>query len=202
MSAIRDVETLRSLYAMPSERALNKEITELDVHCKQYISLSPFCLLTTVKPDGTPDLSPKGGRPGFVRVLDEHTMLMPDSLGNNRLDSISNATANPNVAFLFLIPGVDETLRVYGTTEIVPGDEFAGDFMDERRPPKTVLRVNVTKAYLHCAKALMRSELWSEKAKIERSLLPTMGQMMKDHTCDTGPVETQEAMLARYAELL
>jgi PPOX class probable FMN-dependent enzyme len=202
MSAIRDVETLRTLYATPSERALNKEIAELDVHCTQFISLSPFCLLTTVKSDGTPDISPKGGQPGFVRVVDEHTMLMPDSLGNNRLDSISNATANPNVAFLFLIPGVDETLRVYGTTKIVPGEEFANEFTDERRPPKTVLRVNVTKAFLHCAKALMRSELWSEEAKIERSLLPTMGEMMKDHTCDTGPVESQEAMLTRYAELL
>ena len=202
MSAIRDVATLRTLYTTPSERALNKEIAELDVHCTQFISLSPFCLLTTVKPDGTPDISPKGGPPGFVQVVDSHTMLMPDSLGNNRLDSISNAMNNPNVAFLFLIPGVDETLRVYGTTDVVPGEEYASEFFGERRPPKTVLRVNVTKAFLHCAKALMRSELWSEEAKIERSLLPTMGQMMKDHTCDTGPAETQEAMLARYADML
>jgi PPOX class probable FMN-dependent enzyme len=134
-----------------------------------------------------------------VQVLDEHTLLLPDRPGNNRLDSLSNLLANPHVALLFLVPGIDETLRVYGRVEVVP---FSGDNSShsERKPSATVLRITVSKAFFHCAKALMRAQLWSEETKIDRRTFPTLGQILKDQLQDDAAPETQEDMVRRYRE--
>jgi PPOX class probable FMN-dependent enzyme len=197
MSAITSQEALRSLYAEPKERTLRKELDHLDPHCRRFIALSPFAVLATTNPDGTADATPRGGDPGFVVVEDDRTLLIPDRPGNNRLDSLSNVVANPGVGILFLIPGVDETLRVNGTAAIHDDDERRARFT-EGRPPATVIAITVHEAYLHCAKALMRSRLWDPEAQIERSELPTLGEMLRDQLESNEEPEPQDAMLERY----
>jgi PPOX class probable FMN-dependent enzyme len=142
-------------------------------------------------------MSPRGGEPGFVKVHDDRTLLIPDRPGNNRLDSLSNLADNPAVGLLFFIPGVDELLRVYGRATILP----AGAFVDERdtgRPSTTALTIAVERAFFHCAKAAMRARLWSEDARVDRGCLPTLGEMLNDQTGETSPPETQEEMIRRY----
>lgn len=197
MGGIENSTALRALYPAPKERALRKVVQRLDAHCTTFIGLSPFCVLSSVDAGGRPDLSPRGGKPGFVRVLDAQTLLLPDRPGNNRLDSLANLADNPAVALLFFIPGVDELLRVYGTAAIVPTgafDEAAG----AGRPSTTALRIDVERAFFHCAKALMRSQLWSEEARVERACLPTLGEILHDQIGDAVPLESQEEMIRRY----
>jgi PPOX class probable FMN-dependent enzyme len=195
-------DDLRGRYPAPSERSLRKQLDHLDVHCRRFIELSPFVVVASVAPgdDGLPDASPRGGAPGFVKVRDPTTLLLPDAPGNNRLDTLSNVAATGRVGLLFLVPGVDETLRVNGSAEVTDADDALAPFAGERHPPRTVLRVSVHEAYLHCAKAFMRSRLWSAAAQVERSVLPTLGQMINDQIGLTTPPETHEQMLARYAK--
>ncbi len=160
--------------------------------------LSPFAILSTADADASPDLSPRGGPPGFVRVLDEHTMLLPDRPGNNRLDSLRKVAENPRIALLFLVPGVEETLRVYGSCELVAAGELTLDLADHGRAPRSALVVHVTYAFFHCAKALMRSGLWDQQEQIDRADFPTMGELMRAHAGVTGPAESQEQMRERY----
>ena len=199
MSTLSTPDALRQCYAAPMERAVKKEITALDVHCRRFIALSPFVLLATGDAEHNLDASPRGGAPGFVVVAGDHTLLLPDAPGNNRLDSFQNIVATGKVGLLFLIPGIDETLRVNGTAVLsqAPGDIAA--CTTERRAPKLVVRITVQAAYLHCAKAFMRSRLWDAGAQVARSALPTAGQMIGDQTGLHVPPETQEAMALRYA---
>ena len=143
------------------------------------------------------DATPRGGDPGFVTVADERTLLLPDRPGNNRLDSLSNLTEHPEIGLLFMIPGVDETLRVNGTVELRTDAELAEPFRVGRRPPAVVLRITVREAYLHCGKALMRSHLWDAQAQIDRSELPTLGLMLRDQV-GSGKAESQAEMVERY----
>ncbi len=194
---------LRSLYAEPGDRALRKQLTHLDVHCQQFIALSPFCLLATAGADGgLLDVSPRGGDAGFVKVAHGATLLIPDSGGNNRLDSLSNLLADPRLSLLFMIPGVDETLRVNGRAQLRDEAAFTQRFADERQLPKLVIEVQVHEAYLHCAKALMRSQLWSPSVQQPRSVLPTMNQMIHAQMGLGEPTETQAQMLERYQQQL
>jgi uncharacterized protein len=197
VAAISTEAELRALYAAPAERTLRKELDHLDRHCRRFIEHAPFLVLATADADGRQDATPRGGDPGFVLVADEHTLLLPDRPGNNRLDSLSNLTQRPEVGLLFLIPGVDETLRVNGTAELRDDAELTGRFEVSQRSPTIVVRITVRQAFLHCAKALMRSRLWDPDTRIERSELPTMGQMLRDQI-GSGPVETQAEMLERY----
>ena len=193
---------LRELYPAPNERAVRKELDHLDAHCRRFIALSPFVVLASAAPgeDGPLDASPRGGAPGFVRALDDRTLLIPDAPGNNRLDSLTNIAATGRVGLLFLIPGIDETLRVNGTALVSDAPALLAHFASERHPPRVVVRVGVQQAYLHCAKAFMRSRLWTAAAQVERSALPTLGRMINDQLGLTTPPESQEAMLARYAK--
>ena len=201
MAAVTSSEELRRLYAQPKERTLRKELDHLDEHCRRFIGVSPFCVLATTNPDGTADATPRGGDPGFVTVSDERTLLIPDRPGNNRLDTLTNVIANPGVGLVFLVPGMDETLRVNGTAEIRDDDELRFRFT-EGRPPATVLTIHVREAFLHCGKALMRSKLWNPTRHIERSELPTLGEMIRDQIGSTEAPESQEQMVERYkAEL-
>ena len=196
---ITDSAALRALYAAPKERAIKKQLAALDVHCRRFIGLSPFVVVATAGAAASMDASPRGGVPGFVQVADEHTLLIPDAPGNNRLDSLENIVASGRVGLLFLVPGVDETLRVNGRALLSQSPADIARCTNERRAPVLVIRVTVQEAYLHCAKALMRSALWSPEARIDRSLLPTVGQMLIDHTGIVTPPETHEEMLRRYA---
>src|SRR6185436_1998586 len=144
---------------------------------RRFIELSPFLVLATAGETGGMDASPRGGAPGFCKVPDERTLLIPDAPGNNRLDSLENILATGRVGLLFLIPGVDETLRVNGSAILSRAEGDLDLCRDERRTPKVAIRVSVQEAYLHCAKAFMRSRLWSAESQVDRALLPTLGQM-------------------------
>lgn len=200
MSLIDTESALRALYAEPSERAVRKQFDRLDAHCRRFIALSPFLVLASADETGRADASPRGGEPGFVKVLDDRTLLIPDSKGNNRLDSLVNLLRRPGVGLLFLIPGVDETLRVNGEAAISTDAALIERCDAGRHRPKLVLRVSVREAYLHCAKSLMRAKLWDPAARNERSVLPTMNQMIKDQIGQDGEPESDEAMRARFRE--
>jgi PPOX class probable FMN-dependent enzyme len=198
MTDIRDVEALRALYRAPSERAVKKQLDRLDEHCRRFISLSPFLVIASADAEGRVDASPRGGEPGFVKVRDERTVLIPDAPGNNRLDSMQNLVDRPGVGLLFMIPGVDETLRINGKASLRTDSALIDLCANELRRPPLVIAVEVLEAYLHCAKALMRSKLWDPAAKQERSVLPSMGQMLKDQIGSPGEPESDAAMRERY----
>lgn len=195
---IDTLAALERLYPPPAERALRKQLAALDVHCTRFISLSPFAVLATASADGCLDASPRGGAPGFIRVVDEHTLRIPDAPGNRRLDSLRNILATGRAGLLFMIPGVDETLRVNGRAVLNDDAAVCAGFHDGKRTPPLVIEIQVEEAYLHCAKAFMRSRLWDAQARPDRSCLPSAGQMLIDHTGIVTPAETREEMIARY----
>ena len=195
---IESKEALRALYPPAKERSLKKQLARLDRHCLRFIGLSPFVVLASSSVEGQHDASPRGGEPGFVKAPDDSTLLIPDAPGNNRLDTLENIIATGRVGLLFLIPGVDETLRVNGKARLADTPKLLEAFSNEKRKPKLIIEVAVEDVYLHCAKALMRSKLWSSASQVERSVLPTMGQMLNDQTGITVPPETQAEMAERY----
>ena len=196
---IATVDDLRAHYAAPRERAVKKQLAALDHHCRRFIALSPFVVIATSAARGALDASPRGGAPGFITVTDEGALLVPDAPGNNRLDSLENIVATNRVGLLFLIPGVDETLRVNGTAVLSVDPQDLERCTDARRTPTLVIRVTVEEAYLHCAKAFMRAHLWSAASLVARDALPTLGQMIQDQTGLDVASETREEMLKRYA---
>ncbi len=195
---IDSVAALRELYPPPKGRAVKKQLDHLDTHCRRFIALSPFVVIASGGEAGGFDASPRGGEPGFVEVIDDRTLWLPDSPGNNRLDTLENLIETGQIGLLFLIPGVDETLRVNGQATVSADPEKTVRFAKEKRTPRVVIEVAVEEAYLHCAKALMRSRLWDPASMRDRSVLPTMGRMLNDQIGSDGPAESQEAMVARY----
>ena len=176
--AVTTQTELRSVYREPAARATQKVLDHLDVHCRHFIALSPLCILSSADADGCADASPRGDPPGFVHVLDEKTLLLPDRPGNNQVDSLQNIVANPGVGLLFLVPGMNETLRVKGRAEIVTDPELLAPLTVHRKAPLSGLRITVKAAFLHCGRALLRSRLWDSKVQIERSSYPTYGQVL------------------------
>jgi PPOX class probable FMN-dependent enzyme len=173
---------LRECYTEPpSERAVKKTQHALDEHMRQFIALSPFVCVGSSSADGA-DVTPRGDLPGFVHVLDDTTLLIPDWPGNNRLDTLMNIEANPQVGLLFLIPGFTESLRVNGVAETSLEPALIGRWTVNGKHPRSVLRVSVREAFLHCGKAILRSKLWDASARVDRSALPSYGQMLKDQT--------------------
>ena len=206
MSCITTLTALRELYTPVNPRSALKELPQLDEHAKRLISLSPFVVISSYGADGRADTSPRGGDAGFVKALGSETLLIADSPGNNRLDSLENIIATGQVGLLFMVPGMDETLRVNGTAVLSTDESERKLCEDSRRVPPLVIRVSVHASYLHCAKALMRSDLWNADKHIDRSKLPSMGEMMHDQLAgkispDTA-VETQAQMLVRYQQTL
>jgi PPOX class probable FMN-dependent enzyme len=161
---LADAGALRACYPAPAERSVRKTLRALDGHMRAFVALSPFLCLGTSGENGG-DVTPRGDAPGWVHVPDDHTLLIPDWPGNNRLDSLSNVVENPRVALLLFVPGVSETLRVNGTAEISTAPELLGRWTVNDKHPRSVLKVTVTEAYLHCAKALLRSKLWEDDYK-------------------------------------
>ena len=199
---VDSLEALRQLYAGPQPRAVKKEIAALDIHCRRFISLSPFVVLATSDKAHHLDASPRGGAPGFVKVTDSGDLLLPDAPGNNRLDSFTNIVETGRIGLLCLIPGVDETLRINGRAALSTAPDDLARCADAKRTPKVVVRIAVEEAYLHCAKALMRSRLWDPEAQIDRSALPSLGQMLRDQIGDEVMPEPQKAMADRYRKQL
>lgn len=207
---ITTLQALRDIYKPASERALKKEIPSLDTHAVQFIGLSPFVVLASggahADLDANLDASPRGGEPGFVKVQDAQTLLIPDSPGNNRLDTLENIIATGRLGLLFMVPGFDETLRINGRAVLSTDAADVQLFADTKRPPALVIRVTVESVYLHCAKALMRSQLWDASRHLDRATMPTMGEMLRDQIQafkgETIDVEPHEQMLERYRQSL
>ncbi len=177
---LRDPEELRALYGAPSELAQRKQLTRLDRHCRRFIEASPFLVIGTSDADGAADVSPRGDAPGFVAVLDDTTLLLPDRLGNRRLDTLGNVLANPQVGLIFFVPGMNETLRVNGSARITTDPALLEPLAVRERAPQSGLLVSVREAFLHCAKSLVRARLWDPRRHINRKQFPSMGRMLAD----------------------
>ena len=177
---IANQSQLRTTYREPNERAYQKVLGRLDKHCRDFIAMSPLCIISSFGADGLADTSPRGDPPGFVSAPDDRTLLIPDRPGNNQVDSLQNVIANPQVGLLFLVPGMNETLRVSGGAEILTDEELLTLLSVNGRPPLSILRVTVEEAFLHCGRALIRSRLWDPDARIDRSSYPTYGQVLAD----------------------
>jgi len=201
MARIDSLEQLRAIYGEPRERSRRKVLPALDTHCRSFIALSPLLMMGTFGTDGRGDVTPRGDAPGFVEIEDDRTLLIPDRPGNNRIDSLTNLIANPAVGLLFIIPGVDETLRINGSAEIRDDEALLEKFEVGAKRPATVLRVIVEEAYLHCAKAFMRSHAWDAATFLPRERLPSMGEMLRDQL-GLAVAETQPEMLERYQKTL
>ncbi|MBM3786013.1 MAG: pyridoxamine 5'-phosphate oxidase family protein [Acidobacteria bacterium] len=174
---VQSVAELEALYGEPLERSVRKQLDRIDDLCRAFIAASPILMIAT---EG--DVSPRGDTPGFVRVVDERTLLIPDRRGNNRTDSLHNIVTHPRIGLLFLIPGVTHTLRVNGDAEIVVDEDLCATFAVDGKPPRTVLRVRVLEAYAHCSRALVRADVWNVE-KFKGVPAPTFGEMLEAHTC-------------------
>ena len=173
-------EELRRVYKPAGDVSLRKELKALDGHCVSFIGRSPFVLIGTSDGKGHADVTPKGDRPGFVAVLDNRTIAIPDRPGNNRLDTLENLLVEPSIGLLFLIPGMDETLRINGRAKITADDALRMRFEVDGKLPQAVILIEVEAAYMHCAKAFMRSQLWHPETWPDRASLPTLGRILKD----------------------
>ena len=178
MSTIRTLDQLEALYSAPVPTSVTKEIDHLTELHRAYIEASPFVLVATSGLDGL-DCSPRGDPPGFVRVVDERTLMMPDRRGNNRLDTLRNLVVNPRIGLLFLVPGVGVTLRVNGTAGISTDVELRESFIMGDKVPTTVIVITTTSVYTQCPKALMRSRLWDPARHRDPSELPSVGDIME-----------------------
>jgi uncharacterized protein len=188
-------EQVLAQYRDASRLVRDKVIHHLDAHCIAFIGLSPFATLATASTDGWPDVSPRGGDPGFVKVLDAHTLVLPDRQGNNRVDSMKNVAGNPRAALMFLVPGIDESLRVYGPTTLLAADALDLDLTEFGRAPQSVLVLRVERAYFQCSKAVMRSGLWDPGRRVERTAFPPFSQVLKDH-CRTDDIPAEDVLRA------
>ncbi len=181
-NVITEESELRGIFGDVSERAAKKQIDRLDVHCRAIIEKCPFILLGTSDTEGRCDVSPKGDYPGFVRVLDDKTIAIPDLPGNNRLDTLGNMVKNPQVGLIFMIPGMNDTLRINGKVQLVRDDELLESMAYEGKLPKLAIVVHVQEVFTHCPKAFVRSKLWSDEYRIDRSELPSFGEILRDHS--------------------
>jgi PPOX class probable FMN-dependent enzyme len=179
---IRSTAELEKLYSdAPYGPAVFKEADRITPQYRKLIEATPFAVLATCGPEGL-DCSPRGDPPGFVRVADEHTLLIPDRRGNNRIDSLRNLVRDPRVSLLFLIPGVGETMRVNGRAVISTDPKLTESFVFNGKTPKCVLVATVERAYFQCTKAIIRSKLWDPATRVDRKTLPTPGSILAELT--------------------
>src|SRR5215470_3177986 len=199
---IIDLEKLRELYKEPRAAAKLKALDRLDEFCKKFIELSPFFVLASCNDHGHVDASPRGDRAGFVRVPNDHVLLIPDRPGNNRIDTMRNILSNPGIGMIFFVPGFNETLRVNGTAAILQDPGVCAEFTVNGKPALSVMRVSVLEAFFHCGKALMRSRLWDPTRYRDLAAFPSDRRILAEQT-KTVSVEESEAYVARsYKERL
>lgn len=179
---ITSLDELRDMITAPDPNGLvmRKELPFLDKHARAFIAKSPFCLMGTSSLEGRCDVTPRGDAPGFVLVLDDYTLVIPDRPGNRRIDSMQNILNNPHAGLLFMVPGVDETLRVNGRATLTKDPALLEQMAMKSKTPLVGVRVEVEEVFFHCARAFKRSKLWDAESQIERSELPTLGQMLSD----------------------
>lgn len=182
---------LRAKFGEVHPLAIAKTRPALDQYSRQFIAMSPFLVISTADANGKADLSPRGDPPGFVQVIDDRTILIPDRPGNNRLDTMSNITANPNVGCLFFIPGFEDTLRLNGKARIIDDPALLAASTVNGKPPKVGILIAVEEVFMHCAKALKRSKLWGPDYRQDRSQLPSIARIILEQTCETGVDEAE-----------
>jgi PPOX class probable FMN-dependent enzyme len=203
VTEIRDETQLREMLGEPTELVRKKIADRLNPLTRQFIERSPFVVVATGRPDGGLDVSPRGDPAGFVRILDERTLLLPDRPGNKLADTLTNLLGDDRIALLFLIPGVNDTFRVNGRARIVDGPDLLADSKVEGKVPKLGIVVDVEEAYTQCPKALLRSELWNPERHIDRSELPASGEIMRaiaDPELDVDEYEEERAERYRRRE--
>ena len=193
-----EASDLAAIYTKPTPRVIAKARPEIDVHARNFIAMSPFCVLATSGSDGSVDASPRGGNPGFVHVEGPNRLLMPDRSGNNRIDSFRNIVEGSGfVQLIFFVPGIDETLRVGGRGKLTADPDLLASMVEFGKLPRAALCVDVREAYFHCGKALMRSRLWSHDTQVKRAEFPSISEVIHDQTT-LGEPESQAVVEARY----
>jgi len=195
---IRDLAELRALYREPSATVQRKKVTRIDDVTQRFVAGSPFFLLATSDADGNCDVSPRGGPPGFVRVLDEHHLAVPDLSGNNLLDSLTNIVANPHVGLLFVVPGRDETLRVEGRAVLTTDPEILARWDDELRRPRVAIAVEVNTLFIHCAKSFRRGRVWDPESWSELTAPDNCEMVVEQLGLDVAPADLRAGLEAAY----
>jgi hypothetical protein len=200
VATITDEGALRAMLGSPNEIVVSKITDRLNDLTRQFVERSPFLCIATSAPDGRCDVSPRGDPAGFVRILDERTLLIPDRPGNRIADGLRNILANPHVGLLFLIPGVGDTFRVNGRATLVDDPELLAESAVEGKVPALGILVDIEEAYTQCAKALIRSDLWNPERHVDRSELPSSGEIMRSLRGPDIDVDEYDAeRAARYA---
>ncbi|MGO2509786.1 MAG: MSMEG_1061 family FMN-dependent PPOX-type flavoprotein [Vibrio hibernica] len=180
MSKISSQEQLNQLYPQAHPLALSKAIQELEQHSRTFIEYSPFIIISTVDNNGFIDVSPRGGQPGFVKVIDNKTIAFPDSAGNNRLDNLRNIIERPQIGILFAIPGIKEVVRLKGTASLHTESELNKICLDGDKESKVAIKIDIEECYFHCPKAIHIAKLWDIDTHIDRDFLPSLLQIIKD----------------------
>jgi PPOX class probable FMN-dependent enzyme len=196
VDTIENFERLREVYGAASERALKKQLSRFDKHCRAFIARSPFLVIASSDPSGRCDASPKGDAPGFVEILDDETLLIPDRLGNNRVDTIGNLLERPGVGLIFFVPGLAETLRVNGRARITTDPALLEPLAVNGKAPRSGILVSADEVYFHCGKALIRSDLWNPEKQLRRSEFPSLGRILADQIGGGITVEESERLTA------
>jgi len=198
---ISDEAALRALLGEPSELVRNKIVARLNRLTRQFIERAPFVCIATAAPDGSCDVSPRGDPPGFVRILDERTLLVPERPGNKLADSLRNILANPHIGLLFVIPGVGDTFRVNGRATLTTDAALLAPCAVEGKAPKLGILVDIDEAYTQCSKAFLRSQLWDPSRHIDRAALPSSGEIFAETSSGDFDAEQYDAeRAARYAK--
>lgn len=200
--SLADKDALRAHYGSVSRTASGKEMDRIDRHGRRFIELSPFIVMATADAEGRCDASPKGDSPGFVKVLDERTLLIPDRPGNNRVDSLQNIVANPRIGLIFFLPGYKETFRANGTARISTEPDLLGATAHAGKTPRSVIVVSVEEAFMHCGKALIRSKLWDPEQHIEKGQFPSLARILADQIEGVEVQATEERIQDAYERQL
>lgn len=198
MDAIENPTQLREIYGAPSERSLKKQLGRFDNHCRAFIARSPFLVIASSDPSGRCDASPKGDAPGFVQVVDDEKLLIPDRLGNNRVDTIGNLLERPGIGLIFFVPGINETLRVNGRARITTDPALLEPLAVNGKTPRSGILVFAEEIYFHCGKALIRSDLWNPEKQLRRSEFPSLGRILADQIGGISVEESERLTAESY----
>ena len=202
MDTIEDPRRLREIYGEPNERAVKKQLSRFDQYSRDFIARSPFLVIASSDPSGRCDASPKGDAPGFVRVIDDTTLLIPDRIGNNRVDTLGNLIARPGVGLIFFVPGITETLRVNGQARITTDPALLEPLAVNGKVPRSGILVTAEEIYFHCGKALIRSDLWNPEKQLRRGDFPLIGRVIANQIGGISPEEAELATAESYKNRL
>lgn len=197
------LDDLDRLYGQPHPATKAKSLDHVDAWGRRFLALSPFCVISAAGPDGSMDVSPRGGEPGFVHVEDDRTIMLPDRPGNNRLDTLRNLVGGSGrIGMMFMIPGFDDIYRINGSARLSDDQALLDRFVEFGRKPRAMVIIAVEEAFLHCPKAIMRARLWEQDAQVERSTLPSLSEMVMDQLGMGKPKFDESAVIESYKQQL